>query len=108
MKCTVATCRAYHPTLSKLNCHVLLFLCYKLENEIIRYIFFKCKIQFLVIKKLDLDPDADRDSAKTLDSSVVDPDQVWIRIQWGPWIRIQESKNDHKKRKVNKFHFLKC
>jgi len=72
-----------------------MFLCYKLENEIIRYMFFNCKIQFLVIKKLDLDPDADRDSPKTLDSSVVDPDQVWIRIQWGPWIRIQEGKNSH-------------
>jgi hypothetical protein len=23
-------------------------------------------------------------------------DLRWIRIQWGPWIRIQESKNAHK------------
>jgi hypothetical protein len=28
--------------------------------------------------------------------SVVDPDPYpdWIRIRWGPWIRIQEGKND--------------
>jgi hypothetical protein len=70
--------------------------------------FFNCKIQFLVIKKLDLGHDADRDSPKTLDSSVVDPDPVWVWIQWGPWIRIQEGKNDHKKEKINQFHFLKC
>jgi hypothetical protein len=33
-------------------------------------------------------------------SSVADPE--WIRIQWGPWIRIriQEGKNDPKKLKI--------
>jgi LSD1 subclass zinc finger protein len=31
----------------------------------------------------------------TVSVSVVDPD--WIRIQWAPWIRIQEGKNDPRK-----------
>jgi hypothetical protein len=38
----------------------------------------------------------------------VDPDPYhdWIRIQWGPWIQIQEGKNDIQKwEKVNKFYF---
>jgi hypothetical protein len=32
-------------------------------------------------------------------TSVVDPDPDWIRIQLGPWIRIQTGKNGPQKRK---------
>jgi hypothetical protein len=45
-----------------------------------------------------------------LKGSVVDPDPGWIRIEWGPWIRIQiqEGKKKTTKIKSNKFPFLKC
>jgi hypothetical protein len=37
------------------------------------------------------------------------PDPDRIRIQWGPWIWIQESKNGPEKKKaVNKFHPLRA
>jgi hypothetical protein len=53
-------------------------------------------------------------------TSVVDPDPYpdpdWIRIQWGPWIRIRIGiRNPRTKityqtkiEKVNKYYFLKC
>ncbi len=43
--------------------------------------------------------------------NAVDPYPDWIRIPWGPYIRIriQEGKNDLKKwKKVNTFHIFKC
>ncbi len=56
-------------------------------------------------------PVANMDYSYVLES-VVDPDSYtdWIRIQWGPWIRIRipEGKNGPEINKtVDKFHILK-
>ncbi len=47
---------------------------------------------------------------RAVNGSVMDLDPYLIRIQWGPWIRIQEGKNDpqgHNIREKLKISFLK-
>ncbi len=39
-------------------------------------------------------------------SSVVDPDPDWIRIQWGPWIRIQVGNNDPRPKLEKKLRYF--